>query len=157
MGVVYAGVFLEEASREKLWSWWEQTRGPLHPKMHCHHMTVAFKPSPALIESFPFRSHTTLKVVGWMADEFCQVVRVQYFCAGPIVVENRNPHITIATNNKSPAYSNDLLAEMGTVGVIGGPELSGWTGLWDGKLQKPLFAPVEDGPTLEDLSGSLKT
>lgn len=120
--ITYTGIFLDRASHDKLIHWWtKQVKIPLHEDVYAHHMTIKFKPSPDEVATLPLGKKTTVKVIGWAADERGQAVLVS-----PQGVEsaNANPHITMAcAPGTEPVYSNSLLAHGANHG--GGPTLTG--------------------------------
>lgn len=122
--IAYTGVFLNEQSHEALLRWFEQTAGrPLLGKIHGHHMTIQFKPSPEDLAALPAGQTVKVRVVAWAADELAQAVVVEPEVASKKAV----PHITVATaDGTSPAYSNDLLAFGAT--PVDGPTLEGVVG-----------------------------
>jgi len=160
--VIYLGVFLDEPSKAKLTAWMHRsTAGPgpneggLLENVFAHHMTVAFKPDAATIEAFPFKSHCSLKVIGWSANEKAQAVLVTPTCAFPVKVDNEHPHITVATaEGVKPFYSNQLIREGWTAGIHIGLTVGGYCGWFDGK-EVHYEAPVAE-PDLAKLSEALK-
>jgi len=125
--VVFTEVALVDP--DKLLAWWlREVRLPLLPKLFSHHMTLQFQPEPSAIGDLPLGRRVPLEVVGWTADEKAQAVVVK---PSGVRSENPTPHITIATDGTSPAYSNDLLASGYT--RVRGPTLLGTVGFFDGK------------------------
>jgi hypothetical protein len=125
--VVYAAVFLDESSRRELLEWWSEHVGHvLLPKLYAHHMTIAFKPSPEVLELLPLGEPVQVHVVGWGDDGQVQAVVVQ----ANIPSANPVPHVTVATaEGVSPAHSNVLLSDPSAWSVVyDGPVLHGTVG-----------------------------
>lgn len=75
-----------------------------------HHMTMEFlggKGSANDLKRYKsFLGNTyTLNIVGYAADSTCVAVLVET----NLPVKNKYPHITVAVNGVSPAYSNELI------------------------------------------------
>jgi hypothetical protein len=151
---VYLGVFLDNASSARLAAWFHKSVMPLHVEQYCHHLTVAFKPTPEQIEAFPFKAHCSLHVVGIASDAKAQAVVVRPSCAFPVTVQNAHPHITVAcAEGVKPFYSNELIAAS-SLPVIGGPVVGGYCGWWDGK--EPRFEKPVSEPDTAKLSSMVK-
>lgn len=121
---IYYGVFLDDSSRNQLFSWWVSTVGKdLLSDKFGHHMTIKFKPSPEDIAQFTplIGSSVSLKVVGYAEDDKGQAVLVS---PQEVQSSNANPHITVScAAGTAPVYSNTLLA--GGVTSVDGPVLTG--------------------------------
>jgi len=128
---MYTGVFLDDPNQ--LINWWKQNVGPLHPKVKAHHMTIKFKPSEDEVKALSIGSPTSLKVVGYAQDDKGQAVLVK---PQGVRSTNRHPHITVAVDGVSPAYSNDLLKK--GITKVSGPTLKGRVGFFSNK-QKDVF------------------
>jgi len=104
--IVYVGLFLTPASREKLLA----TFPPAFARVHADHLTLKFKPSERDLASYkPAIGHMyTLFVIAHHTDVKGQAVEI---AAGTVpLCDNVYPHITISTNEGvSPVYSNDLI------------------------------------------------
>jgi hypothetical protein len=120
--VTYTGIFLDDASHRKLIAWWNKINAiPLHADVYAHHMTIKFQPTAEQVQALPLGRKTTVKVVGWAADERGQAVLV---APQGVQSANANPHITMACQaGTEPVYSNALLAH--GVHRGGGPTLTG--------------------------------
>ena len=75
-----------------------------------HHMTMEFLGGKGSAEDLKryksFLGNTyTLNIVGYAADATCVAVLVET----NLPVKNAHPHITVAVNGVSPAYSNELI------------------------------------------------
>ena len=92
-------------------------------------MTIKFKPSPEEVLSLPIGDTVDLKVVGWAADDQAQAIVVS---PSGVRSANKHPHVTVATDGTSPAYSNDLINN-GPVTKVSGPTLKGRVGIFTGK------------------------
>ena len=103
---IYTAIFLDEESKETLL----KAFPPIHPKVFGHHVTLAFKPSPELVNAYaPYLGHEVVfEVVGEAADAMGQAVKVTvpkpYGDLWPQV-----HHVTISCVG-TPVYSNQLLA-----------------------------------------------
>lgn len=101
-GVVYVGVFLDEASRAELLT----QVPPAHADVHASHLTIAFRPSAELLATLPLGEERELEVFAVAADDRGQAVAVR-----GVASANAVPHITVSTApGTKPFYSNDLLA-----------------------------------------------
>jgi hypothetical protein len=126
---VYTGVILDDPG--KLLSWWKRTVGiPLHSKVLAHHMTIKFRPSDDEVVDLPVGQSVGLKVVGYAEDDKGQAVLVK-----PQGVRSTKsvPHITVAVNGVSPAYSDNLVSVGFT--AVNGPVLKGRVGFMSDKGQ----------------------
>lgn len=104
--IIYVGLFLTEESRKKLLALFP----PKHPKVTADHLTMAFKPGAAVMESLTpmLGMKVRLHLSRYASDEKGQAVSVRKeslpYC------ENKFPHITIScADGVSPVYSNELL------------------------------------------------
>jgi len=80
---------------------------PVHPRVYAHHVTLAFKPEPEVLERYRQLEGQRLRVpvTAVCVDDKAQAVLVG------VDSENEYPHITISvTEGTPPAYSNELLA-----------------------------------------------
>lgn len=126
---VWAGIILDNP--EFLITWFKRHVAPLHSKVHAHHMTVIYKPTPAQMAKLKLGDVVRLRVVAYAADDKGQAVKVAgYTHPGA----NRAPHITVATNGVSPVYSNELLKT--SLNLVTGPNLTGRIGFFDGKVDR---------------------
>jgi hypothetical protein len=127
---LYVGVMLSPGDKKTLEAWWKKETGSdLLRKSYMHHMTIKFKPSPEDIAALSIGDPVPLKVVGWAADGQAQAVLVQ---PSGVRSSNSHPHVTVATDGTSPAYSNDLI-KSGPVTKASGPTLKGRVGIFTGK------------------------
>ncbi len=80
----------------------------LHPKVYCDHITLKFydKNLQYIDQEYNIENLTTFEVIGYASDDKCQVL----VCNVKEKCYNLIPHITVATNNIAPKYSNNLLA-----------------------------------------------
>jgi hypothetical protein len=102
--IIYIGVFLNKAQREKLLA----AVPAKHSKVHADHVTLVFQPSPQELAKFDLGSTVELEVTGEAFDEKGQAVLVA-FKDGGIGSKNVHPHITISTaEGTKPVYSNEL-------------------------------------------------
>ena len=102
----YLAVVLSEESVAKL----KDAFPPVHPVVHCHHMTVAWRPSEQVLEEYEhlLGKEFDLCVYGYATDDKGQAVRV----VPPfnLAVENNHPHITLScAEGVGAEYSNELL------------------------------------------------
>jgi hypothetical protein len=117
---LFVAVVLDDESRERLVSWFP---AGLLMKTIAHHMTVKFKPSEADLAELNLGEQIQLQVIGWADNGHIQAVAVT---ASPrLPCANAVPHVTVATDGRTPPkFSNDLL-EQGFTRVHGGPVLTG--------------------------------
>jgi hypothetical protein len=102
---LYTAVILDDPT--DLLTLWEREVGvPLHPKKIAHHMTIKFKPSPEEVTKLPIGKRVNLRVIGYAADDKGQAVVV---VPQGVSSTKEVPHVTVAVNGTSPAYSNELL------------------------------------------------
>jgi hypothetical protein len=125
--VYYSAIFLDEASQQTVLAWWERATGvPLLRQIYSPpHMTLQVRPSAKDVAQLQIGQQVRMRVVGWVADEIAQAVRVE----PEMVVSKPNPHVTIATigGPGSPAsHSNELFAAGFTRAA--GPTLTGVVG-----------------------------
>lgn len=113
-------VVLDQESQQLLLAWWALAiRKPLHEGVRAHHMTVWYNPPEDL--DFPIGLRTSVKVIGWAADDRGQAVLVT---SKDLSSHNLNAHVTVAVApGTSAAYSNDLLARGWS--LVDGPRLHG--------------------------------
>ena len=101
---IYAGIFLDEESAEKL-----RSTSYLY-KEFCHHCTIAFKPTAEQVKALPMGEEVFLRTIRHGCDQKAQAVMVKtadvdsyLFPAG------QKPHITIScAEGISPVHSNEL-------------------------------------------------
>lgn len=116
-GIAYAGVILDQASKQKLLDATEDLLDqPILEQPFAHHITLKFKPSAKMIHQLNY--HHLNQTVNFTAtylyaDEKGQAITVQFDDEDIAnLCHNRHPHITIATTtNVPPAYSNELIAK----------------------------------------------
>ncbi len=122
--VVYVGAMVEKP--QNLLSWWKSKVGPLLPKHIAHHMTIKFAPTEAELALLPIGKEVYFEVIGYVDDGHVQAVVVQ-----PHGVKSKNPvpHVTIATDGKTPPVkANDLLKDGFT--PLGGPKVPARVGVF---------------------------
>ena len=116
---LYVGLFLDERSQDTLLRW-ARANGPVFPKVHAHHVTIQFKPTPEELASLPVGEPASVRVIGYASDAQAQAVVVD----GLKILTGAIPHVTVATAaGVSPAYSKELLAN--GYGTVRGPVLTG--------------------------------
>jgi len=103
---VYTAIFLDEGSKEALL----KAFPPLHPKVFGHHVTLVFKPNPAMVQAFdPYlEKEVEFEVVGEASDALGQAVKVALPAPYPDLNPEQLHHVTISCVS-SPVYSNELL------------------------------------------------
>lgn len=126
LNILYAAVFLYDSEKRTLQTWWEREVGSLLEKSYMDHMTLAFRPDPEFVVGLPLGKEIMMEVIGYGNDDKAQAVKIN----APVSSTNDIPHITIATDGSSPAYSKKLLEESLT--PISGPRLRGKIGYFDG-------------------------
>lgn len=116
----YLSVDLVPESKKRLLQWWRDAlpEHPLHSSVFAHHMTIKFGPSAEDRRRMPSNTLVTLEVIGYGADSRGQAVVVR---CRRLKSANAVPHITVATHNTRPVYSNELLQRGWT--AVRGPVL----------------------------------
>lgn len=132
--VIYTGVFLDHAAKQRLVGLLGQT----HTQLYAHHMTIwviADGGDPDLA-SLPLGKTVTLKVVAVAEDDKGQAVIVE--TPSVIKPQKRIPHITVSTAlGVSPAYSKNLVGDVDKVVRSRGlPTIQGRVGWWDGQQER---------------------
>lgn len=115
--IIYAE--LNDQSRNKLKAALGELKIPntLKDDQSMHHVTLAFNPSPeeyGIIASEVVNQNNAIiqcKKRVWSESFGIECVTVEIFNNNgkEIYVKNKNPHITVAANNKPPVESNTLL------------------------------------------------
>ena len=124
---VYVGVFLTTESQWKLLSEF----GPTHPMLHSSHVTLHHESSKSELLALQNKvgKKVQLKVTGSFFTDKVQGVAVQL--PRGVLSQNKNPHVTISTNEGvPPSHSNTFLSSqlpmslrepfvlVGTIGVM---------------------------------------
>jgi hypothetical protein len=133
--VIYIGVFLDEASRGELVSWWETvTNTPMLSSVKADHMTLSFHPEPAKVEAL--RQHlgldVSLTITGWAENNRIQAVSIDdgFSSLLPLgTIIPMTPHITVAHQPGVPPKESAALIIRG-VNAVAGPTLHGKLGLF---------------------------
>jgi len=104
--VLYTAIFLTEAAVEDL----KRLFPPRHSKVHAHHVTLVFRPSPKDLETLEphLGKEVEFEVVGQASDARGQAVKVTVPEA--LRLDGQVHHITVScAEGISPVYSNELL------------------------------------------------
>lgn len=88
--VIYAGIFLSQASREEL----TKRIPPIFKNHYANHVTMIYEPNDQEIYKFPVGESVNVKVIGYYEDKRLQCIQVE--------IEKSIYHITISTNNVKP-------------------------------------------------------
>lgn len=116
----YFSIILDESDQNYL----KRMRCVAHPRLFCHHVTVAFNPTLEQIAQFTplIGRRFVFNATSLVTDEKGQAMRVE-----GVPSLNKHPHITIScAEGVSPVYSNELLDKIEGVRVFGfNIELSG--------------------------------
>lgn len=103
---IYTAIFLDDASVDAL----KKRYPPKHSKVHAHHVTLVFRPSPKDLEVLEphIGTEVLLDVVGEACDDRGQAAKVT---VPPFLrLDEQVHHITIScAETISPVYSNELL------------------------------------------------
>jgi len=97
-------VHLDEETKAKL------KELAIHPKVHCHHITLAYRPSQEVYDRYArwLDKSVHFTIVEIVTDELGQAVVVK-----GIETENPIAHITIScAEGTPPVYSNTLLCDV---------------------------------------------
>jgi hypothetical protein len=117
----YIGFVLDGSSRSKLLGWWEKEVGiPLFQNVVAHHATILFGPSPWQMGDPSVGDKSSVRVIGWAADDRVQVAVI----SGLKSSRSETQHVTVAlAKGTASVYSNTLLK--GGFTKKPGPTLSG--------------------------------
>ena len=86
---------------------------PKHKMVYAHHVTVFYQPTEKILNRFnnSFGHEYSIEILGYAEDSKGQVVKIKH----SFEIRNREPHITISTNNVPAKYSNELLEKTSPV------------------------------------------
>lgn len=117
----YIATVLSPESKDTLLQWWENVvRIPLLDRPIAHHVTLKYEPTERDLQQYQIDQETSVKVIGYSADEYAQAVLVR----SDILCHNKHPHITISVSHGTPpSYSKALLAQ--NITRVDGPTLTG--------------------------------
>lgn len=110
--IKYICVKLEQQSSELLANVVRAKFGNSYDKLYCDHLTLAYGASQvADFDNSLFGSAIILNTEGIVYDMNCVAALVKTGDVEDIGCNNENPHITMATNKRTPpVYSNKLAA-----------------------------------------------
>lgn len=130
-GLKYVGIFFTPSEMAEILRWWRSEVGiPFHPERSRNpHVTTAFNPTQAFVDSQPLGKRVRLKITMWAADDLGQAVMVTGY---PTRADY--PHLTISHDPSVKAYySNTLLSDLDSRHVVSGPTIEGVLGYFDGE------------------------
>lgn len=123
--IYYSGAFIDQAEHARLLKIFP----PKFSNTFAHHLTIKYNLTSDECSSVAVGEKVTLTVIGIAEDEKAQALIVKTNLS-----ENKNPHITLSTDNQTrPVYSNELIEKKGYRTLSQPVEINATIGISDGK------------------------